>query len=217
MDATLVQYVLRLLFALFVGGLIGIEREIKGKPAGMRTNMLMCMASCLLMILSIEIFKTGAWFGDPSRIASQVVTGIGFLGAGMIIQSRLSVAGLTSAATLWFVAAVGMVIGWGNYLVAAAATVLTIVTLTALAGVERLVAVKRRFHILQLEYGIDLQPMAEIKATFARVNITPENVSLRRGRNTVVVDLDYTSSEKGHDRLIEALRGIESVRVLLDY
>lgn len=217
MDQPLVHYVLRLLFALFIGGLIGIEREIKGKPAGMRTNMLMCMGSCLLMILSVEIFEEGTWFGDPSRIASQVVTGIGFLGAGMIIQSRFSVAGLTSAATLWFVAAVGMVIGWGSYLLAGAATILTIVILTALSRIERLVAIRRRHHILQFQFASDVQAIPQVKATFAHLNITPENVSLRRTQSGITVDLDYTSSEKGHSRLVEALKQVTGVDITLDY
>jgi putative Mg2+ transporter-C (MgtC) family protein len=217
MDSAFIHYIFRLLFALFIGGLIGIEREVKGKPAGMRTNMLMCMGSCLLMILSIEIFEQGTWFGDPSRIASQVVTGIGFLGAGMIIQSRFSVAGLTSAATLWFVAALGMVIGWGLYFIASAATILTIATLTLLSGIERLVAVRRRHHILQFEFPKDMQPIPQVKSTFATLHITPENVSLRRGKDHIIVDLDYTSSEKGHARLLEALRGISGVDITLDY
>lgn len=217
MDSAFIHYVFRLLFALFIGGLIGIEREVKGKPAGMRTNMLMCMGSCLLMILSIEIFEQGTWFGDPSRIASQVVTGIGFLGAGMIIQSRFSVAGLTSAATLWFVAALGMVIGWGLYFIASAATILTIATLTLLSGIERLVAVRRRHHILQFEFPKNTQPISQVKSTFAALRITPENVSLRRGKDIIIVDLDYTSSEKGHARLLEGLRGISGVDITLDY
>lgn len=212
-----IPYVVRLVFALFVGGLIGIEREIKGKPAGMRTNMLMCMGSCLLMILSLEIFRQGTWFGDPSRIASQVVTGIGFLGAGTIIQSRFSVAGLTSAATLWFVAAIGMMIGWGNYAIAATATILIIITLTLLGGIERLVAVRQRHHILQFQFSAELQRMPEVKRIFAIYRITPENVSLKRGAKKVIVDLEYIAPDPKHIAIVEAIRGLPDVEVLLDY
>lgn len=211
------QYLLRLVFALFIGGLIGIEREVKGKPAGMRTNMLMCMGSCLLMILSLEMFRRGQWLGDPSRIASQVVTGIGFLGAGTIIQSRFSVTGLTSAATLWFVAAIGLVIGWGSFLLAAAATVLTIVTLTLLSGIEQLVAVRQRQHILQFQFPADVPAMSQAKRLFIEHRINPENLSLKRGREKVIVDFEYSAPDAKHKALVSALRAVETIDVLLEY
>lgn len=217
MEDRYVQYILRLVFALFIGGLIGIEREIKGKPAGMRTNMLMCMGSCLLMILSVEIFRAGVGMGDPSRIASQVVTGVGFLGAGTIIQSRFSVAGLTSAATLWFVAAIGLVIGWGEYLLAAAATVLTIVTLTLLGGVEQFVSVKQRRHILQFRFPTEMQRMKDVKKIFAEQRIHPENFDVRRGNTYVFVDLDYVAPDSKHQRVAKAVRALENIEVLLEY
>ena len=102
-DLNLVDNLLRILFALLIGGLIGIERKIKNKPAGMRTNMLMCMGSRIIMILSVEVARQMGIPADPGRIASQVVTGVGFIGAGTIIRSRVSITGLTSAATIWLV------------------------------------------------------------------------------------------------------------------
>jgi putative Mg2+ transporter-C (MgtC) family protein len=216
-DADFLQYVLRMVFALFVGGLIGIEREIKGKPAGMRTNMLMCMGTCMLMILSVEIFRRGVGMGDPSRIASQVMTGIGFLGAGMIIQSRFSVMGLTSAATLWFVAAIGLVIGWGDYLLASASTILIIVTLTLLSAMEQLVAVRMRRHILQFRFPIEVKAMKPAKKVFATHRINPENLELRRGDKRVVVDLEYVAPDAKHGRVVKAMRDIEGVEVLLEF
>jgi putative Mg2+ transporter-C (MgtC) family protein len=217
MDSTFYQYVLRLVFALFVGGLIGIEREVKGKPAGMRTNMLMCMGSCLLMILSIEIFNNGMWVGDPSRIAACVVTGIGFLGAGTIIQSRFSVAGLTSAATLWFVAAIGMTIGLGNYAIAATAMVLTIVTLSALGSIERIVSARQRRHLIQLQFPDGLRPMQEVKACFADSRVSSELLSVRRERGNIIVDFEYDSSEKQHLKLVSAVDNVNGVEITVDY
>jgi putative Mg2+ transporter-C (MgtC) family protein len=211
------QYVLRLVFALFIGGLIGIEREVKGKSAGMRTNMLICMASCLLMILSLEIFREGSWFGDPSRIASQVVTGIGFLGAGTIIQSRFSVAGLTSAATIWFVAAIGLMIGWGDFALASATTILIIVTLTILGGIERMVAVKQRHHILQFQFPAELHKMDDAKRVFMANRIHPENLSLKRGAEKILVALEYDAPDRKHYRIVESIREISDVEILLDY
>ena len=214
---TYLQYILRLIFALFIGGLIGIEREIKGKPSGMRTNMLMCMGSCLLMILSIEMFSWGAGMGDPSRIAAAVVTGIGFLGAGTIIQSRFSVTGLTSAATLWFVAAIGLVVGWGEYVLASAATIMIIVTLTILNTIEQLVAVKQRHHILQFRFPAEKRRMLDVKPLFVQYRIRPENLSVRRGKDYVVVDLEYVAPNTRHESLVQSVGEVSDVEVLLDY
>ena len=211
------QYVLRLVFALFIGGLIGIEREIKGKPTGMRTNVLICMASCLLMILSLEIFRLGSWLGDPSRIASQVVTGIGFLGAGAIIQSRFSVTGLTSAATIWFVAAIGLMIGWGDFALAATATILILVTLTILASLERFIAVKQRHHILQFQFPAELSKMDDAKRVFTHNRINPENLSLRRSTKKIIVDLEYVAPDKQHQAVVNEIRAIPDVEIVLDY
>jgi putative Mg2+ transporter-C (MgtC) family protein len=217
MNDTYIQYVLRLLFALGVGGLIGIEREVKGKPAGMRTNMLMCMGSCLMMILSIEVLARDGRLGDPTRIASQIMTGIGFIGAGTIIHSRLSVAGLTSAATLWFVAAIGLVAGWGDYFLAATATVLIIGTLTILSGVERHIATRQRRHILQFQYPIGAPGMKKVKSLISGTGIHAEDISLQREGKSVVVYLEYLAPDSKHERMVAGLRNIDDVDLLLDY
>src|SRR5664279_539932 len=107
----------RLLVAVVLGGAVGLERELSGKPAGLRTNILICLGSAMLMDLSINlgVGANGVRTGDPARIAAQVVTGIGFLGAGSILQARGAVVGLTTAATIWVVAAIGMLTGAGWY------------------------------------------------------------------------------------------------------
>src|SRR5690554_6224470 len=118
---------LRLLLAAVLGGLVGVERAIGGKPAGFRTNLLICVGATLLTELSIGVATLappGRIAGDPARIAAQIVSGIGFLGAGTIIQSRGSVVGLTTAATLWVVAAIGIAAGSGAYVEAVGTTVL---------------------------------------------------------------------------------------------
>src|SRR6478672_5906712 len=107
---------LKLVLAAILGGVIGIEREIRDKPAGLRTNILICVGSTLFMTVSTQMASlTG---GDPTRIAAQIVTGIGFLGAGAVLHSHGYVIGLTTAATIWVVAGVGMALGGGMYTVA---------------------------------------------------------------------------------------------------
>ena len=123
--------IFRLIVALIAGALVGLERESHAKPAGFRTYIVICVASCLLMLLSIYIPQEFINFknGDPSRIAAQVVTGIGFLGAGAILRFGVNIKGMTSAATIWAVAAIGMALGCGFYFPAAIAVLITLFTL----------------------------------------------------------------------------------------
>ena len=125
----------KLFTAVLVGGGIGLERELKGKPAGLRTNILICVGSALLMDLSINLSATHG--GDPGRISAQVVTGIGFLGAGTILHTRGMITGLTSAATIWVVAALGLTIGAGYYVEALGSTLTVMGVLIGLGWVER--------------------------------------------------------------------------------
>lgn len=125
----------KMLVATIAGGAIGLEREIRGKPAGLRTNILICIGSALLMDLSMRIAANHA--GDPGRIAAQVVTGIGFLGAGTILHTRGTVSGLTSAATIWVVAAIGLTVGAGLVFEALAATITVMFVLEGLGWVEK--------------------------------------------------------------------------------
>src|SRR5207253_632499 len=114
-DASLLSTILlRLCLAALLGGFIGLERELKHKPAGLRTNMFICFGSAMFTILSVEL--AGKFVGDHTRIAAQIIPGIGFIGAGSILHSRGSVQGLTTAATLFVVASIGMAAGGGFYL-----------------------------------------------------------------------------------------------------
>lgn len=130
----------RLALAAILGGAIGLEREYRHKPAGLRTNMLIALGSALFSILSVEL---GAGAGSPDRIAAQVVTGIGFLGAGAILRSGENVHGLTTAATIWVNAAIGMAAGLGSYTVAAVAAAITLVVLAVLPWMEEFVEKRR--------------------------------------------------------------------------
>lgn len=133
MPTSITDVFLRLALAAGLGGAIGLEREYRQKPAGLRTNMLIALGSALFSILSIEL---GASASSPDRIAAQVVSGIGFLGAGAILRSGENVHGLTTAATIWVNAAIGMAAGLGAYSVAAGGATLTLVVLALLPVME---------------------------------------------------------------------------------
>lgn len=137
---------LKLVMAVVLGGAVGLEREIAGKPAGLRTNILICVGAALITDISIEIVRgtDGARLGDPARLAAQIVSGIGFIGAGTIMQARGTVTGLTSAATIWVVAAIGIAVGAGKYIEAAGAGVLVTIVLAGLGTLEHRLRRARR-------------------------------------------------------------------------
>jgi len=129
-QATAVSY---LVVASFLGALIGLERERKeSNPAGLRTHMLVCVGSCMFTILSIYAFPDG----DSSRVAAQIITGIGFLGAGVILQGHRRVRNLTTAASIWATAAVGMAVGTGAWFFALSATLIIWIILAVLHRIE---------------------------------------------------------------------------------
>ncbi|HWR43124.1 MgtC/SapB family protein [Sporomusa sp.] len=130
--------VLRLGISCILGGLIGLERESLERPAGLRTHILVCIGSALMMIVSIYGFVGYESVNkDPGRIAAQVVSGIGFLGAGTILREGLTVRGLTTAASLWVVAGIGLAIGCGQFFVGIAGTALVFLTLVLFGQLER--------------------------------------------------------------------------------
>ena len=133
MPATISEILVRLILATLLGAAIGIERSYRRKPAGLRTNVLITLGSALFSLLSLEL---GAAAGSPDRVAAQIVTGVGFLGAGAILRGRGGVHGLTTAATIWVNAAIGMAAGVGRYEIAAGATVIVLIVLALLPFVE---------------------------------------------------------------------------------
>lgn len=137
MDSSL-EYLFRIILAAILGALIGYERQFKHKSAGLRTNVLVCIGSCLVMIISNLIYAQveGKTNADPARLAAQVVSGIGFLGAGAIIKEGVTVIGLTTAACIWVVSGVGLAVGGGYYSVAIFSAILVYLILQALSHMD---------------------------------------------------------------------------------
>ncbi len=154
------EYILRLLLAILFGGLIGYERESEHKPAGLRTNLLVCMGSCLVVLFELFYHKQVPSASDHLRMTAQILTGIGFLGAGSIIQTRSHVKGLTTAATIWVTSAIGIAIGGGFYYIATLALITVFLCLRFLKYVE---------HWLTLRSGLILTIYGESKGNFSKV------------------------------------------------
>jgi len=139
------QIILRLALAAVLSGVIGFEREVHGRAAGLRTHILVCVGSALIMLTSLYIFDIyiSRVSLDPTRLATGVITGIGFLGAGTIIRSGVSIKGLTTAASIWAVAGVGLAVGCGFYIGAFATTAIMLIALLFLRKVEDTVTTKK--------------------------------------------------------------------------
>src|SRR5438876_2780409 len=140
MGVVLSTTILRLTVAAILGGIIGLERSLKHKAAGLRTNMFICFGSAMFTILSVEL--AGEFSGDHTRIAAQIIPGIGFIGAGSILHARGGISGLTTAAPLFVVASLGMACGGGLYLPAVFATILILLALQLLGWFERMLNLK---------------------------------------------------------------------------
>ena len=175
--------IIKLLLAAFCGALIGMEREKHGRPAGLRTHLIVALASCLMMIISESVYLKYAQVPgtsilriDPSRIAAQIVAGIGFIGAGVILKDGLTVRGLTTAACLWLSAAVGMGFGMGIYLPTIVSTLIGISALIFLKRLEPYIN-KDRFLTFRVEVdeGFDIYP--QLEEIFAQNNIIISDVS----------------------------------------
>jgi putative Mg2+ transporter-C (MgtC) family protein len=143
----------RLVLAAVLSGVIGFEREYHGRAAGFRTHILLCVGSTLVMLTSMHIFDvySSRMAVDPARIAAGVITGIGFLGAGTIMHSRSSVRGLTTAASLWVVAGLGLAVGSGLYFGAAVTAVITIITLFLFSRLEHIMIRKDWYRTMYIE------------------------------------------------------------------
>ena len=171
-DLALWEGLIRLCLAALLAGAIGIERELREQEAGLRTHMLVCVGSTMFMIVGVyawsdyQLSNDIGVVVDPSRVASYVVSGIGFLGAGAIIRHGINVRGLTTAASLWVVAAIGVAVGAGMYGFAVATTALVLLALWPLAAVKRGLAGKRA---TTKRLAVTLDPHASIVSTLAAV------------------------------------------------
>src|SRR3989442_4803478 len=203
------------LLAIVCGGLIGVEREMKNKPAGFRTNILICLGSMLFMWLSTQVamvIATGRP-ADPGRIASQVVTGIGFLGAGTIIQSRGRVTGLTSAAMIWVVSAVGMAIGAGYHSIGVITTALILLVQFGLGLLERHVFGRCVFYDCQVTFDDDKgHTRRAIDQALRLTGRSLESLDLKRSHDHYVVTLQYCDVHPQHKKFLNDLWRLNGVR-----
>lgn len=185
------EITIRLLLATLLGGLVGIEREQNNHPAGFRTHILVCVGSALIMLISMYGFESFIrdnpqinTIQDPARLAAQVVSGIGFLGAGTILVHGGTIRGLTTAASLWVVAGIGLALGAGFYFGAALATVLVLLSLVVLNKIEDTFIRKGNVHMLQLSVDDSPGRLGEIATKIGERQISIRRISIQETKES---------------------------------
>jgi putative Mg2+ transporter-C (MgtC) family protein len=211
----------RLVLAAILGGVVGLEREVSGKPAGLRTNLLICVGASLLMELSIGVaaFANAAnlaegvpFRADPARIAAQIVSGIGFLGAGTILQARGSVVGLTTAATIWVVAAIGMAVGAQAYWEATGATLLVVLALVGLGRLEGFVQNRWGTHRYVVVTEPDAGALEQVETLFRTDGLRVATSSIDKAGDHFEAVFVVTGPSALRERAIRRLVARDEVR-----
>jgi putative Mg2+ transporter-C (MgtC) family protein len=212
--------VFKLVLAMVLGGLVGLEREITNRPAGFRTHTLVCMGSTLVMVTSIHIFQIyhGVVNLDPARLGAQVISGIGFLGAGTILKDEARVRGLTTAASLWVVACIGLAVGAGLYEISILVAILAYVTLILLKKIE--VLFKKSSGIVEIEMDMRNVPgqIAKVTECMGRLNVQIRDIKMEVSDEPWIQTKFYVRPPRGmkYETLMEELKTIEGVAVYMD-
>jgi len=211
-----IEIFLKLLLSAFFGGVIGLEREIHGRAAGLRTHILVSVGSCLIMLTSIHIFDYYKHIAscDPARIAAGVVAGIGFLGAGTIMRYRGSVIGLTTAASIWTVSAIGLASGVGFYYGCALTTVIVLITLVVISKLEHKIIRKDWYKALCIESDIHASQMKEIRAVLAKFNAVIRDFEIEKindKKESLLRFVIKLTTNKYDDNIITSLLDIDGV------
>lgn len=214
---------LRVLLALILGGLIGFEREINNHAAGFRTHILVSVGSATIMLLSIYGFGSFANETsvrmDPARLAAQVITGIGFLGAGAIIRTGSYISGLTTAASIWVVAAIGLCVGAGFYFGAILVTFVVLFSLFVFNKWEKYMLSKFRKHEMTIEMydspgilGQIVDQLGELGMQISRLLVLPNN---ERGGDTQVVLVRFSTKMPRGNNIVQAVDNISAIENVL--
>jgi putative Mg2+ transporter-C (MgtC) family protein len=209
-DVFRLDLMLQLGLAVILGGAVGLERELGGKPAGLRTNILICMGSVLYTKLSIALGVAG----DHSRVAAQIVTGVGFIGAGTILHARGAVVGLTSAATIWVVAAIGVALGAGLALEAVGTTLFVIVVLQGLGRIEKVVERQATVSRLLVHARPDPSPLEDLETVIRRTGVDIVRQETRRENVDLVIEFELRGAKRLQDQVMIALLHHPSVRTV---
>lgn len=218
-EVTTASAIFKMCLSLILGSVIGLERKRKGQIAGVRTFALISMGATLAMLISIYVPQVylGLKNGDPGRIAAQVITGVGFLGAGAIIQMKGSVKGLTTAAGIWMVATLGMAVGVGLYVLSIIATLLILFILVQLEKFEHRIKIGSETRILKVKISGIVNNVNEYKTILKKRNIHMSNVHIEYDYNENTTRFNFAIVAKestDYPRLLEELKRLNNTLLL---
>ncbi len=202
--------VLKLFLAAALGGIVGLERELRRKPAGLRTNMLISIGSALFTILSIELAHLSQ-ISDVTRIAAQIITGIGFLGAGAILHSQMTVTGLTTAATIYVVAGIGMAVGAGFYTAASISTGIILSTLYLMGLMETRILNKCEMFHYSVAGEDTGETMIAIEQILKQRGLLIEGISFKKENHHFKLSFGVCTTKEENDELIKRFLEIKAL------
>ena len=209
-----VDIILKILLGAMLGGIIGLERELSHKEAGLRTNILIAIGSTLITVLSFKIAALSQ-SADPARLTAQIVSGIGFLGAGAIIQARFAVHGLTTAATIWTVAAIGIAVGSGFYLVAFLVAIFVVIVLTVFKLLLAYLEKHKQIYVYLITTEEKAQLLVDIRQVLTELSIRYSSARLNRKEGGYEFEIIFNTSENKNRDFIEKVMLIKGVREIL--
>ncbi len=209
-----IEIVLKILLAAMLGGIIGLERELSHKEAGLRTNILIAVGSALITVLSFRIAARAAG-SDPARLTAQIVSGIGFLGAGAIIQARFAVHGLTTAATIWTVAAIGIAVGSGFYLLAFLVTLLVVFVLTVFKLLLDLIEKQKRNYVYLITTEERASLLVDLRRLLTELSIRYSSARLNRRDGSYEFEIIFATSENKNRDFLEKVMLLAGVKEVL--
>jgi|SRR5438093_228725 len=199
---------LKLFLAAVLGGLIGMERELRDKPAGLRTNILICVGSTLFTSISTRVAQVLG--GDPTRIAAQIISGIGFLGAGAVLHSHGFVPGLTTAATIWVVAGIGMALGSGMYSLAVFVTGMSIVTLYFLSFAEDRIQGRKSYSYSLVVTNLN-EALASINKVLKDSSVSAVSFNFKKGTGHYRVWFNLFVDREKNLKIIQGLSEVPEI------
>jgi len=209
-----VDIVLKILLAAMLGGIIGLERELSHKEAGLRTNILIAIGSTLITLLSFKIAAL-TQNADPARLAAQIVSGIGFLGAGAIIQARFAVHGLTTAATIWTVAAIGIAVGSGFYLLAFLVALLVVVVLTGFKFLLAFLEKQKQIYVYLITTEERASLLVDLRQVLTELHIRYSSARLNRRDGSYEFEIIFNTSENKNRDFVEKVMLLKGVKEVL--
>lgn len=211
--------IFKLLLSFILGGTVGYEREFKNRPAGLRTHVLVCLGATLVQIISIDYYKLNSIVNyDPMRLGAQVISGIGFLGAGTILKEGVNVKGLTTAASIWAVACIGLAVGSGLYFEGIVTTLFIYFCLRWFKGIEKRIIQGKRYIVFSMILKDEPGVIGEIASILGKKKINITNIELQKIDDYYVdveisTNLMYMQNAGEIMGLLESVKGIETIKM----